>query len=182
MDTLPVVSGKYPRQLSKSISKTKDDASLRTGLLPPPKGIGFPPKLCWRYFLWKITGRAFLQVLLQAQPPAVTDRSGDPARSQRLSSSPLPDKRGFWECGHGQTAVSRNLRSPLGFCTPDPPHMQGAETQCGPQNRIRQKSNDLQPLSPSWRSLLVHLGFNHWRNLTFFSFRKALVFRLLGYS
>ena len=51
MDTLPVVSGKYPRQLSKSISKTKDDASLRTGLLPPPKGSGFPPKLCWRYFL-----------------------------------------------------------------------------------------------------------------------------------
>ena len=54
MDTLPVVSGKYPRQLSKSISKTKDDAPLRTGLLPPPKGIGFPPKLCWRYFLWII--------------------------------------------------------------------------------------------------------------------------------
>ena len=39
-DTLPVVSGKYPRQLSKSISKTKDDAPLRTGLLPPPKGSG----------------------------------------------------------------------------------------------------------------------------------------------
>ena len=50
MDILPVVSGKFPRQLSKSISKTKDDASLRTGLLPPPKGSGFPPKLCWRYF------------------------------------------------------------------------------------------------------------------------------------
>ena len=117
---LPVVSGKYPRQLSKSISKTKDDAPLRTGLLPPPKGIGFPPKLCWRYFLWKITGRAFLQVLLQAQPPAVTDRPGSPAPSQRLSSSPLSDKRGFWECGHGQAAAGRNLRSPFGFCAPDP--------------------------------------------------------------
>ena len=99
MDTLPVVSGKYPRQLSKSISKTKDDASLRTGLLPPPKGIGFPPKLCWRYFLWKITGRAFLQVLLQAQPPAVADRPGGSPCRQRLSSSPLSDKRGFENVG-----------------------------------------------------------------------------------
>lgn len=43
MDALPVVSGKYPRQLSKSISKTKDDASLRTGLFPPPKGSGKSP-------------------------------------------------------------------------------------------------------------------------------------------
>ena len=50
MDTLPVVSGKFPQQLSKSTSKAKDDASLRTGLLPPRKGSGFPPKLCWRYF------------------------------------------------------------------------------------------------------------------------------------
>ena len=51
MDTLPVVSGKYPRQLSKSISKTKDDASLRTGLLPPPKGSGFPPMKNERIYL-----------------------------------------------------------------------------------------------------------------------------------
>ena len=122
---LPVVSGKYPQQLSKSISKTKDNASLRTRLLPLPKGSGFPPKLCWRYFLWKITGRAFLQVLLQAQPPAVTDRPGSPAPSQRLSSSPLSDKRGFENVG---TAKLRWVGAPVPFWffRPWSLHMQGA--------------------------------------------------------
>ena len=181
MDTLPVVSGKFSRQLSKSISKTKDDASLRTGLLSPPKGIGFPPKLCWRYFLWKITGRAFLQVLLQAQPPAVTDRPGSPARSQRLSSSPLSDKRGFENEGTAKLRRAGTSGPLWVFASLIPAHA-GRRNAMRTQNGIRQKSNDLQPLSPSWRPLLMHLGFNHWRNLTFFSFRKALVFRLLGYS
>ena len=43
----------------------------------------------------KSRAERFLQVLLQTQPPAVTDRPGSPAPSQRLSSSPLSDKRGF---------------------------------------------------------------------------------------
>lgn len=51
MDTLPVVLGRYPRQLSRSISKTKDDASQRTRLLPPPKGSGFPPNYVGGIFM-----------------------------------------------------------------------------------------------------------------------------------
>lgn len=51
MDTLPVVLGRYPWRLSRSISKTKDDASQRTRLLPPPKGSGFPPKYVGGIFM-----------------------------------------------------------------------------------------------------------------------------------
>ena len=61
MDTLPVVSGKYPRQLSKSISKTKDDASLRTGLFPPPKGSGKSPNYVGGVFYQKSIAVRYLR-------------------------------------------------------------------------------------------------------------------------